>query len=215
MLTENSTYKELYSVLREAMSIDLYRNKRFKGQRERAMLNGEDWMHFFAKIKGECVMYICDLKNKRWRPVIYMDATEGLSFAWFGRNFNVILLRGHAIARYIQRKVYHNENMDVYEDDFFPAAFKVLYEIKTIEQSYDKIGEQLQVFFDDGAFLCSEQDKVITLGTYIPLSKMHPNQILAMHKAKKMQDEERNKVYETNIDMAIKLNEIACTKRLR
>lgn len=192
MLTERATYNELEPILRRVMGKNPYAFSNMRGRIERACLKGEREFFFFIKPKGinYKVFYRLDLNLKLHSAGLVIEGCDGDSFAFPANGLEVIfIVRGHALKRYIQRKIYHDETHEATEEEITDALQRLSTYICHCCINYDKIGDQYHLGFDGGVFICTDNNKVVTLQTYLPVSMLKINQSISYrHTIKETQE---------------------------
>lgn len=205
MLTGSSTYgemrRELLAMVRRLCKRSPLVIPGLRGKYERAKFKGVGYVYHDTVVCGQPVTIEYDVRNKTFNlSVLIMDACRRmvLSSVFFDGNMYLEVLSGHAVERYVQRAVKHDESAEVTDEEFREMAnafVRQMGEAHTL--LWDKVTGAYFRNYEGGAFVAEidRAEKVVLYKTFLPVSKMKTNQSLTNGKAR-MSTKDLNRRYD-------------------
>ena len=179
----------------------LVRDKAFRGKRERGRLHGIDTVWHDTKVDGEDVTVAYHPRTGTWCPVIHVYTPEHVMIIEGndGKHKKThVMVRQHAVERYIQRYIHHDENYAVPDDEYEHQWRRILGETSVTSLRYDYGSDAYMLPLDGGAFVClslvNDDLNLIVFQTYLTVSMMKANQLAANGAARRRADEMRREI---------------------
>ena len=183
MLNTQSTLEDIRRTINKCDGLynEVLHNKGLRGKRERAMLRGQEWVHQYVKMGDQPVLIFCHVPSRTWMPVINIEGTYILNNIDKNHKRFLTFLRRHALERYVQRLVKHNEKAEVSDEEMENAMLHIIEQMMFTTSTYDPGTNAWIMNVDGGAFICSkwEEKQLMIMQTYITVSKMKLNQSIA------------------------------------
>lgn len=201
MLTERSSYEEFAPALRKAANIKFYRAAAYRGARERARFSGKKYFFCELRSEGQPVLWMEHTRDRYSMAMLLVEGhdREGCTFPSVamrqqdptGNGEYVFVLRGHAVKRYVQRRIYHDDKHPVSFKEYTTARNAILESLLEFYAEADPVTRTYLVSYDSGVFICPPaNDNVMVAETYQVVSKMYTNQRVTRGKS-----EEGTKIY--------------------
>lgn len=185
MLTNQSSFGAIRKAIDKTDSLygEVLHNKGLRGKRERAMLHGQEWVHQSIMMGDQPVIIYCNVPSRSWFPVINIEGTFTIPNHTEENKRILMFLRRHAIERYVQRYIMHDEEYEVSEEEIKTYGNIIIEKMMFTSSTYDSVTKAWIMSIDGGAFLClkheEEHDGFILMQTFITVSMMKQNQSLA------------------------------------
>lgn len=186
MLTTQSTLEDIRKAMAKTESLysEVLHNKGLRGKRERAMLRGQEWVHQTLMMGQQPVIIYCNVPSRSWFPVINIEGTFVIPNHTEEENKHILLfLRRHAIERYVQRYVMHDEEYEVSDEEIKNYGNIIIEKMMFTTSTYDAVTNAWIMSVDGGAFLCLKHEEedfgFMLMQTFITVSMMKLNQSLA------------------------------------
>lgn len=184
MTNEVPKYTWLKAVFHQCeLSYSKVRNsKAVQGKRQRAMLHGQREVWHDVKIGNFTVTYIFLIGLKRWHMILHLDDYDhSLVIDQMAKDRQVFLvLRGHAVERYVQRQVWHDMSHEVTDEEFDEYSRRIISHFQMVSMCYDRGSEGFMIGCDGGAFIATAYGdtyaKIIVVKTFVTVSMMKENQ---------------------------------------
>lgn len=194
MLTERSTYQELYAALQKAMSVNFSKHPSYSGQRQRARLQGRPF--FFCELRSgdHSVMLMEHSRDRYCMAMLLVPGcdSEGCDLPsvvmrQIGADDqeHLFILRGHAIKRYIQRRIHHDDHHTVSLIEYRRHMHAIVEAMTEVYAEYDSVSQCHLLAYDGGVFIIPAEtpDHIATAETYQVVSRMFVNQRIARGKS--------------------------------
>ena len=157
-------------------------SKAVQGKRQRAMLHGQEQVWHDVRIGSVLVTYIFLLKMKRWHAILHLDDYDhSLVISQTVKGHQVFLvLRRHAVERYVQRQVWHDMSHEVTDEEFDEYSRRIISHFQVVSMCYDRGSEGFMIGCDGGSFIATAYGdtyaKIIVVKTFVTVSMMKENQ---------------------------------------
>lgn len=195
MLTGGATYAEMHRVLLTMIRRLCERSPLtipgLRGKYERAKFKGVGYVYHDTVVCGQPVTIEYDVRNKTFNlKVLIMDERRRamISSVFYNRETYLEVLSGHAVERYVQRYVKHDERAEVTDEEFRAAVREFMMQRGDAHTlSWDRVTGAYFRSFSGGAFVTEidDKEKVVLYKTFLPVSKMKINQSLANGEARR------------------------------
>lgn len=189
MIDTNTPLVEIWDAFKRVTCMmygKMHRYRAIMGKCERANLRGQEFVYHTVKVGEQPVLIKINSRTHAWAPYIIIDSEDIdnvviISTCLFSGKWNLCFMRGHAVKRYVQRMVMHDENYKVSREEFDRYMQHILAKLNIGSMCWDDVMQGRLTNFEGGAFVChivSEAD-VVFMNTYILVSMMRPNQSIA------------------------------------
>ena len=195
MLNHFDTIDEVRNYMRRLYTYEtlrkLSRDRGVKGQIERARLRGKRVFYIVTRFGGHEIVVLQDEINSTAMPFVrFQDETNGGGMAFpvtnlENNNFRIMIIRGHAVERYVQRYIFHDEKHKVTPEEFVAAQLYIFENTHNVVPIWDDATDAYLINLESGAFIVRQDDRCVLYQTYLPVSKMFANQRLANGEAAK------------------------------
>ena len=188
------TYNSLNAIFKE-FDIAYHKirtSKSVRGKRQRAMLKGNYTLYHDIDC-GECkITYVMLIHSNLWYVILYSKKCGG---EFIIRLINTetkkptyIIIRNHAVERYIQRQIFHNESHEMTDEEYITYSRLITTHFVASCFNYDKTTNACLCNYDGGSFIalpfnCEHAD-IMLVQTYITVSMMKPNQSIVNAQSK-------------------------------
>lgn len=185
---EVPNYQELKRVFSHCLEVyqRVRVSKAVLGKRQRALLRGEEQMWHDVKVGKYRVTYVFLIKERKWHVVLHLDDGHDRSKVVsqnMGDGHQVFMvLRRHAVERYVQRQVWHDMSHELTEVEYEDYSRRLISQLNLVSFCYNGVGQYFMASCDGGAFIAlpfGEDDvtpDVIMIQTFITVSMMKDNQ---------------------------------------
>ena len=184
MLTESATYDELFNAMKEAREYGFSSINNPKVRRAFRLGATEVFHRVRTPQSKHCVLYQFNSshgKGKVFRTFLVLQGREGDSFAGGIQNGEIIeIIHSHAIRRYIERRRF--------KGSLEKAQHKIVKELLIHYMEADGTTPTDYIYFDGGVFLCTRDEHIIHLRTFIMNRQCSPVQ-----RIKSLQSEKKTK----------------------
>lgn len=193
-MKDNATFEQLEPVMREAVAYghrsimsDKVRKQVKLGHHlvEHRVNTPKDYGH-----NRVLYIYAFALKRACFRTFLLLEGKEGDSYA--GAVFNAenkvdfYIVHGHAIRRYMERRKFTGTLQE--------AELKVLNGLMVSDVQKDSTDNTMYLYFDGGVFLCTNDDRVLHLRTFIM-----NRQCSTMQRMKSLKSENETKTFKREL----------------
>lgn len=189
MLTENSTYEELQPAMREAR---LYGDISMRSEKVRKAIK-KGAKQVFHRVRTpqskQPVLYVYSDICGEWsyRTFLVLKGKEGEGFAVGMDNGSFFeIIHSHAVNRYIERRRFKGTLEE--------AQHKIVTDLIVHWVEADDTSKTDYVYFDGGVFLCTHEERIIHLRTFIMNRQCHPVQ-----RMKSLRSEKNTKQYKKEL----------------
>lgn len=195
MLTEDSSYREIRRVLLAMYRRLIERNPLtipgLRGKYERARFRGERYVYQEAVVNGQPVTIEYDVQTKTFSlKLVIMGERRRMvvTSLYYHDDMFLQVLTSHAVERYMQRALKHDESAVLTDEEFLTFADRFIRRGGECHcMTWDEATGAYLYNYEGGAFIVGMDvdEKVVMLKTFLPVSKMKLNQSLANGRARR------------------------------
>lgn len=158
-----------------------------KGKRQRAMLRGEYAVYHDVRFDDFTATFVMLMKANRTYYIIHTDDFDGACVIRQTYNTDTqhvyTIIRRHAVERYIQRQVFHDEGRKMTEEEYTKYSRLIANHFLAATFYYDPITRGYIGSYDGGSFIAvalgEKRIAYMLVQTFITASMMKKNQSLA------------------------------------